>query len=60
MGIIAVAIVVAVIVAGYAVYQLVKSKKAVTVGNIETTVKADASAVKADVKADAKKDVKLL
>jgi hypothetical protein len=50
MSLIVIAVVVGVAVVGYAVYQLVKSKKAVTVGNVVTAVKADASAVKSDVK----------
>jgi ABC-type spermidine/putrescine transport system permease subunit I len=37
-------------VAAYAVYQLVKAKKAVTVGDVVSTVKSDAAAVKSDVK----------
>jgi hypothetical protein len=50
MGIIAIAIGAGIIVAGIAVYQLVKSKKAVTVASVEATVKADAATVKADAK----------
>jgi hypothetical protein len=50
MGLITIVIVVGVIVAAVAVYQLVKSKKAVTVASVEATVKADAAAVKSDVK----------
>ena len=50
MSIIAVAVVVGLAIVGYAVYQLVKSKKAVTVGNVVSAVKADAADVKSDVK----------
>jgi hypothetical protein len=50
MGIIAIAIGAGIIVAGIAVYQLVKSKKAVTVAGVVSTVKTDAAAVKSDVK----------
>jgi hypothetical protein len=50
MSIIAIVVVVGVVAVGYAVYQLVKSKKAVTVGNVVTAVKTDAAAVKTDVK----------
>jgi hypothetical protein len=50
MSLIVIAVVVGVAVVGYAVYQLVKSKKAVTVGNVVSAVKADASTVKSDVK----------
>lgn len=58
MSAVAVAILVGVLVAaGYAVYQLVKAKKAVTVGNVVTAVKAETSAVKADAVA-AKNDIK--
>lgn len=49
MGIIFAAIVVAAIVAGIAAYQLYKSKKAVTAGNVVAEVKADASTIKSDV-----------
>jgi len=58
MSAVAVAILVGVLVAvGYAVYQLVKAKKAVTVANVVTAVKAETSAVKADAVA-AKNDIK--
>ncbi len=58
MSLITLAVVGAAIVVGIAVYQLVKSKKAVTVASVEAAVKADAAAVKADaavVKSDVKK-----
>jgi len=38
------------VVAAYAVYQLVKAKKAVTVADVVSAVKTDAAAVKSDVK----------
>jgi uncharacterized membrane protein len=50
MSVLAIVGVVVVAVAGYAVYQLVKAKKAVTVGNVVSAVKTDAAAAKADVK----------
>lgn len=50
MSIIAVVVIVGVAVIGYAVYQLVKSKKAVTVANVVSAVKSDAADVKSDVK----------
>ena len=50
MGLIAIAIVAVLAVVGVAVYQLIKSKKAVTVANVEAAVKTDAAAVKSDVK----------
>jgi hypothetical protein len=50
VGFIAFAVVLGVIAVGLAVYQLVKSKKAVTVASVEATVKADAAAVQSDVK----------
>ena len=50
MRIFAIAIVVGVIVVAVAVYQLVKSKKAVTVAAVKAQVSTDAAAVKTDVK----------
>jgi hypothetical protein len=50
VSVIVVVVVVGVAVVGYAVYQLVKSKKAVTVANVVSAVKTDAAAVKSDVK----------
>jgi hypothetical protein len=50
MGLITIAIVVVVAVVGVAVYQLVKSKKAVTVASVKAQVSADTAAVKADAK----------
>jgi hypothetical protein len=55
MSVIVAAVVVGVAVLGYVVYQLVKSKKAVTIGDAVAAVKADASAIKSDVKSDVKK-----
>jgi hypothetical protein len=50
MSLLAIGLVVALAVAAYAVYQLVKAKKAVTVGNVVSAVKADAETVKSDAK----------
>jgi uncharacterized membrane protein len=50
MSVLVVVGVVVVAVVGYAVYQLVKSKKAVTVGSVVSAVKTDVAAAKADVK----------
>jgi len=50
MSFIIVGIVVAVAVAAYAVYQLVKAKKAVTVANVVAQAAVDAATVKIDVK----------
>jgi hypothetical protein len=47
--------IVAVGVVGYGVYQVIKGKKAVTVGNVVTAVKADAAQAETAVKADVKK-----
>jgi hypothetical protein len=58
MGLIAYVLLSVLAVAALAVYQLVKSKKAVTVADVKTQVSADAAAVKADAKvvtADVKK-----
>ncbi len=50
MSIVGFVVFVVAVVAGVAVYQLVKAKKAVTVGNVVAEAKTDAADVKADVK----------
>lgn len=50
MGFIAAIILIALVAVGVAVYQLVKSKKAVTVADVKTQIATDAASVKADVK----------
>ena len=57
MSIIADVLIVVAVVAAVVVYQLVKSKKAVTVGDVKAQVSTDAAAVKSDVAA-VKSDVK--